>query len=85
MPYLNVLGIRSRSYGCPQIVMNMCDGTEEDGYPGISVVNQLEARDIMYTGSGPSFYHITTSKLDIKNRLIAGTLASCCYPPERIC
>lgn len=40
----------------------MCDGTESDGYPGISVINLLEANKILFTGTNSYFYNITTSK-----------------------
>lgn len=53
------------------IVFNLCDGSESDGYPGIEVVEGLEARGIPYTGSNPAFYRLTTSKTQSKRALVA--------------
>ncbi|MCX6337505.1 MAG: hypothetical protein NT153_09510 [Bacteroidetes bacterium] len=48
------------------IVLNLCDGDELNGVPGISVVNALEKSTLIYTGADAFFYHITTSKIDMK-------------------
>lgn len=50
------------------IVLNICDGDEVNGTPGISVVKLLEERKLIYTGSEEFFYHITTSKIAMKKR-----------------
>ncbi len=50
------------------IVLNICDGDEVNGTPGISVVKLLEERKLVYTGSEEFFYHITTSKIAMKKR-----------------
>ena len=44
------------------IVFNLCDGSGSDGYPGIEVVEALEAERIPYTGSDAAFYRVTTAK-----------------------
>ncbi|MEO7530144.1 MAG: hypothetical protein ABIS69_01995 [Sediminibacterium sp.] len=48
------------------VVFNLCDGDEINGTPGISVVQQLEANRLVYTGSDEYFYRITTSKISMK-------------------
>lgn len=48
------------------IVLNLCDGDEINGTPGISVVRMLEASGLIYTGSDEHFYRITTSKIPMK-------------------
>ena len=48
------------------IVLNLCDGDEINGTPGISVVKLLEEKDIIYTGADEYFYNITTSKIPMK-------------------
>ncbi len=48
-------------------VVNLCDGDETNGVPGISVVRALEKRGWAYTGARETFYHVTTSKIDMKN------------------
>lgn len=48
------------------IVINLCDGDELNGIPGISVIHKLEALGLAYTGSDDYFYRITTSKIPMK-------------------
>ena len=48
------------------VVFNLCDGDEINGTPGISVVQFLEEKGLLYTGSDEFFYHITTSKIPMK-------------------
>jgi D-alanine-D-alanine ligase len=48
------------------VVLNLCDGDEVNGTPGISVVRLLEEKEIIYTGSDEYFYDITTSKVPMK-------------------
>lgn len=48
------------------IVLNLCDGDEVNGTPGISVVRLLEQKGLCYTGSDEYFYNITTSKVPMK-------------------
>jgi len=48
------------------LVLNLCDGDEVNGSPGISVVRQLEKNKLIYTGSEEYFYQITTSKGPMK-------------------
>jgi len=48
------------------IFFNLCDGDDINGTPGIAVIKYLEAQKQIYTGSKEFFYHITTSKTDMK-------------------
>ncbi len=48
------------------IVLNLCDGDEVNGTPGISVVQLLEKKELVYTGADKYFYRITTSKIPMK-------------------
>nr|KAJ3418298.1 hypothetical protein HK105_000083 [Polyrhizophydium stewartii] len=57
-------------------VVNLCDGTELDGYPGVSVVNSLQKCRIPYSGSDAEFYEGTTSKPVLKRKLIANNVAT---------
>jgi D-alanine-D-alanine ligase len=54
------------------LVMNLCDGNEVDGSPGVSVVRALEDSGLPYTGSSPFFYDITTYKVSLKTKLQEG-------------
>lgn len=59
-------GIKPLSGGKPPLVINLCDGDELNGTPGISVIHELEKHQIPYTGSNSGFYEITTSKIPMK-------------------
>ena len=48
------------------IVLNLCDGDEVNGTPGISIIRKLEEQRIIYTGADEYFYTITTSKIPMK-------------------
>lgn len=48
------------------IVLNLCDGDELNGVPGISAIIALNNNNIIFTGADEYFYHVTTSKVDMK-------------------
>ena len=48
------------------LVINLCDGDEINGTPGVSVIKELEKHGIIYTGADEYFYNITTSKIPMK-------------------
>ena len=48
------------------VVFNLCDGDEVNGAPGISVIKYLEEKQLIYTGAREAFYHLTTSKITMK-------------------
>lgn len=48
------------------VVLNLCDGDEVNGTPGVSVLKLLEEKDIIYTGADEYFYNVTTSKIPMK-------------------
>ncbi|MEP7255677.1 MAG: hypothetical protein ABI666_07860 [Ferruginibacter sp.] len=64
------------------LVFNLCDGDEVNGTPGISVVKLLEEKGLLYTGSDEYFYHITTSKIPMKQAF--DTAGVCTAPWEAI-
>src|SRR5437762_6385072 len=47
-------------------VFNLCDGDEINGVPGISVIHYLQEKGLCFSGSSTEFYHITTSKITMK-------------------
>lgn len=47
-------------------VFNLCDGDEINGYPGLTVVQALEAVGLSFTGARAPFYALSTSKLAMK-------------------
>lgn len=51
---------------CFPVVLNLCDGDEVNGTPGISVVQLLESSGLIYTGANEYFYAVTTSKIPMK-------------------
>ena len=49
------------------LFFNLCDGDELNETPGISVIKYLDELQLNYTGSDAYFYHITTSKVNMKD------------------
>lgn len=58
--------IRAQSNGLQPVVINLCDGDEVNGTPGISVIHALERARLQYTGADAFYYDITTSKIPMK-------------------
>ncbi|MBM3416863.1 MAG: hypothetical protein FJY20_10590 [Bacteroidetes bacterium] len=52
--------------GKTPLILNLCDGDDVNGAPGVSVIHELEKRGLIYTGSDAHFYNITTSKIPMK-------------------
>ena len=52
--------------GKTPLVLNLCDGDEVNGTPGVSVIHELEKYGLIYTGADAHFYTITTSKIPMK-------------------
>ncbi|HSC39643.1 MAG TPA: hypothetical protein VLD19_17280, partial [Chitinophagaceae bacterium] len=48
------------------VVLNLCDGDEINGTPGLSVLKLLHEKELIYTGANEYFYDITTSKIPMK-------------------
>jgi D-alanine-D-alanine ligase len=61
-----VFSIASSSNGIIPLVVNLCDGDEVNGPPGVSVIHELEKYNLIYTGSDAHFYDVTTSKIPMK-------------------
>jgi D-alanine-D-alanine ligase len=70
-----------RAGGC--LVLNLCDGNELDGSPGVSVVRALEAAGVPFTGSTSCFYEITTCKVPMKVRLRDRGVSTAPFVPLR--
>jgi D-alanine-D-alanine ligase len=60
------------------MVLNLCDGDEVNGAPGISVVHALESHGLVYTGADAFFYDVTTSKIRMKKAFDEQTV---CHAP----
>jgi D-alanine-D-alanine ligase len=58
--------IANSSNGKIPLVLNLCDGDEVNGTPGVSVIHELEKYGLIYTGSDVHFYNCTTSKIPMK-------------------
>lgn len=61
-----IAGIKKASGRKIPLVLNLCDGDEINGTPGISVIHELEKHRLIYTGSDAHYYSITTSKIPMK-------------------
>jgi D-alanine-D-alanine ligase len=66
--------ISNAAAGQLPVVFNLCDGDEVNGAPGISVIDYLEKKQIHYTGAGKNFYHLTTSKITMKQAFDAASV-----------
>ncbi|MFW2476070.1 MAG: hypothetical protein ACN4EP_04095 [Sediminibacterium sp.] len=70
------------------VVLNLCDGDEINGTPGISVVRMLDASGLIYTGADAYFYTVTTSKIPMKKAFDAAKLPTApwaaIYKPDQI-
>ena len=62
--------------GKTPLVLNLCDGDEVNGTPGVSVIHELEKYGLIYTGSDAHFYTITTSKIPMKKAFDKAGVAS---------
>lgn len=58
------------SNGRVPVVLNYCDGDEIYGDPGITVIRQLEEKGLAFTGADAAFYHISTSKILMKQAFL---------------
>jgi D-alanine-D-alanine ligase len=58
--------IAGSSNGHIPVVFNLCDGDDVNGAPGLSVIRYLEEKQLIYTGARESYYHLTTSKITMK-------------------
>lgn len=61
-----IRSIPENSSGKTPLLLNLCDGDEVNGTPGVSVIHEIEMLGMIYTGSDPHFYTITTSKIPMK-------------------
>jgi D-alanine-D-alanine ligase len=61
-----IYSIATNHTGKTPLVLNLCDGDEINGAPGVSVIYELEKQGLIYTGADAHFYNITTSKIPMK-------------------
>ncbi|HKC35008.1 MAG TPA: hypothetical protein VKB95_03065 [Chitinophagaceae bacterium] len=61
-----IQSIAVSSNGKTPLILNLCDGDEVNGTPGVSVIHELEKYGLIYTGSDAHFYNTTTSKIPMK-------------------
>lgn len=61
-----IKSIAESKSGKTPLVLNLCDGDEINGTPGVSVIRELDKYGMIYTGSDTHFYNITTSKIPMK-------------------
>lgn len=61
-----IKSIAESKNGKTPLILNLCDGDEVNGTPGVSVIHELEKYGLIYTGSDVHFYDITTSKIPMK-------------------
>jgi len=64
-----------------ELILNLCDGAEIDGYIGISVSKYLLEKGYEYVGARPTFTVNTTSKLVMKDCFTKKGVPSAKYVP----
>jgi len=57
-------------------ILNLCDGDEINGVPGISVIHYLQEKGLCFSGAGTDFYFNTTSKITMKKFFDAAGVAT---------
>ena len=63
------------------LVLNLCDGDEVNGTPGVSIIHELEKSRLIYTGSDDHYYNITTSKVPMKRAFDKARVPSAKWKP----
>ncbi len=63
------------------VVLNICDGDEVNGTPGISVIKLLNKYGLVYTGADEYFYNITTSKIQMKDAFDTANVSTPAWQP----
>ncbi len=71
-----IRSIAESKNGKTPLILNLCDGDEVNGTPGVSVINEIEKYGLIYTGSDAHFYTITTSKIPMKKAFDKAGVAS---------
>jgi len=61
-----IRSIAETKNGKTPLILNLCDGDEVNGTPGVSVIKELDKLGLIYSGSDVHFYNITTSKVPMK-------------------
>jgi D-alanine-D-alanine ligase len=77
---LGIVSEKEKNISFP-IVLNICDGDEVNGTPGISVLKLLEDKELIYTGAEAFFYDITTSKIVMKRAFDAANIPTAKWEP----
>jgi D-alanine-D-alanine ligase len=72
-------GVCHNSKEHTNIFFNLCDGDEVNGTPGISVVRYLAELKLIYTGAEESYYHLTTSKIIMKQAFEQADVATAAW------
>ena len=67
----NIDAVIEQVAGDESIVLNLCDGIGGGGTPGQCVVRALERAGIRFTGADSQFYEASTSKLIMKEMMVA--------------
>lgn len=64
---INTIKANSKLNNKELLIFNLCDGDELNEAPGISVIKYLDELGLPYTGADEYFFHITTSKANMKD------------------
>ena len=62
----SVSSILRSANGVQPLILNYCDADPIFGGPGLDVIHRLEAHGLAFTGADAPFYHLSTSKILMK-------------------
>lgn len=74
-----ISSIKKRSGRKIPLVLNLCDGDEVNGTPGISVIRELDKHKLIYTGADSAYYDVTTSKIPMKKAFDQAGVPNACW------
>lgn len=57
-------------------ILNLCDGDEINGVPGVSVIHYLQEKGLCFSGASTDFYYNTSSKVTMKKLFDAADVAT---------
>jgi len=61
------------------VIFNLCDGTEDDGVIGITLVKEMERLNLRFTGAKEKFYYTSTFKSLMKECFIKNNVRTAKY------
>ncbi|KNE62760.1 hypothetical protein AMAG_07945 [Allomyces macrogynus ATCC 38327] len=81
---VKLIQLRAELQDSKLLCFNLCEGTEIDGYPGETIIRDLEEHGFLFTGAASEMYHITTPKTLLKKYLIENNVPTSPFVEMRL-